>query len=239
MLSMAVAERVVSAVFVTAICVGCSADHVADHRDSTPGHVAKHSTSSDGTTLRPPTTDKISRHANMDDVIEFEPPGVSLDWKYLVLHHSATDGGSVESVDAGHRLRKDQFGNPWLGIGYHFVVGNGHGMPDGQVEPTFRWREQLPGAHAGSREHNRLGIGICLIGNFDDALPTPRQIAAVRQLCHWLIGRYQIPCKRVLRHLDVAATSCPGRLFPYAQLIDELDIRPLAVAATVDDESLR
>ncbi|NIL96760.1 MAG: hypothetical protein GTO53_04825 [Planctomycetales bacterium] len=172
-----------------------------------------------------------------DDGIEFEPPGNSLEWKYLVLHHSATEGGSVESVDAGHRERKDQFGNPWRGIGYHFVIGNGDGMPDGQIESTFRWKEQLHGAHAGSRQHNRRGVGICLIGNFEETAPTPRQIAAVKRLCEWLSDRYGISGERVLRHLDVAATKCPGRLFPYEELIDELENRPLAVTAEVDHDA--
>jgi hypothetical protein len=233
---MMVAGWVLAAVFVTATYVGCSGEFVTDHRDKTPRPATDFRATSDGTSLRSPAKTEPLRRANMDDVIEFEPPGVSLDWKYLVLHHSATEGGSVESVDAGHRQRKDQFGNPWLGIGYHFVIGNGEGMPDGQIEPTFRWKEQLHGAHAGSRQHNRRGVGICLIGNFEEAPPTPRQIAAVGQLCEWLGGRYEIPRERVLRHLDVAATKCPGRLFPYRELIDELESRLVTVAAKVDDE---
>ena len=37
---------------------------------------------------------------------DFEPPVAARDWKSIVLHHSATDGGSVESIDAVHRRRK-------------------------------------------------------------------------------------------------------------------------------------
>ena len=66
-----------------------------------------------------------------------------------MLHHSATADGDVASIDAVHRLKRDLKGNPWLGIGYHFVVGNGHKMADGEVQPTFRWLQQLAGAHAG------------------------------------------------------------------------------------------
>ncbi len=170
----------------------------------------------------------------MDEPTEFTRPSVSLDWKYLILHHSATEGGSVASLDAEHRRRKDQFGNAWLGIGYHFVIGNGNGMPDGQVTATFRWQEQLAGAHAGSRRHNRQGIGICLIGNFEDSSPTPRQLTAVRQLCEWLAAEYEISFDRVLRHRDVAVTKCPGRLFPYEELRDELREVPAGLAAEVD-----
>lgn len=153
---------------------------------------------------------------------DFEPAVAARDWKSIVLHHSATSGGSVESIDAVHRRQKDAEGKPWLGIGYHFVVGNGRRMGDGEIRPTFRWRKQLPGAHAGRREENERGIGICLIGNFDAAAPTAKQVAAVRVLVKTLAARYGIPRRRVLRHQDVAATLCPGRLFPWEQVLADL-----------------
>lgn len=87
-------------------------------------------------------------------------------WKYLVLHHTATTSGDVESIHQSHLKNKDRSGNRWLGIGYHFVIGNGDGMPDGEIAPTFRWHQQLPGAHAGNKEFNDCGIGIVLVGNF-------------------------------------------------------------------------
>ena len=55
-------------------------------------------------------------------------------------------------------------------------------MADGEIQPTFRWQQQLAGAHAGSRDYNEHGIGICLIGNFDEQAPTDRQLAAVGEL---------------------------------------------------------
>src|SRR5437870_125474 len=60
-------------------------------------------------------------------------------WKNIVLHHSATASGTVEGIDREHRQRKDAAGQPWQGIGYHFVIGNSQGMADGLVQPTFRW----------------------------------------------------------------------------------------------------
>ena len=155
----------------------------------------------------------------------WEPTVASRPWSYIVLHHSATDQGDVDAIDAEHRGRTDADGNPWLGIGYHFVIGNGHGMSDGRIEPTFRWLEQLHGAHAGSRPHNDAGIGICLIGNFDEQPPSPLQMAAVRRLVHDLTHRYGIAPENVLKHSDVKATACPGTHFPYEELIQSLDDR--------------
>lgn len=164
------------------------------------------------------------------DTALWEPPMESRTWKYVVLHHSGTVEGNVASIDQSHRQRRDQFGSQWSGIGYHFVLGNGLGMTDGRIEPTFRWQQQLHGAHSGSRPHNLYGIGICLVGDFETAPPTSRQLTATERLLEWLCGRFGIGRRRVLRHADVAATRCPGRLFPYAELLDSIR-EPVAVAA--------
>ncbi len=139
-------------------------------------------------------------------------------WTYVILHHSATLSGSVESIHGEHRRRKDGFGNPWLGIGYHFVIGNGNGMQDGEVAATFRWREQIHGAHSGHPEFNARGVGICLIGNFEMEPPTIKQLVAVKRLVRVLAVRHQIPDDRVIGHSAVKATTCPGKKFPLEEL---------------------
>ena len=157
--------------------------------------------------LPPPelTPDSVSRQS-------WKPEAEPRDWKYVVIHHSASDRGDVDSIHAAHLERK------WLGIGYHFVIGNGSGMPDGEVEPTFRWREQLHGAHAGSDEHNQNGIGVCLIGNFDEAPPSDAQLAAAKRLVGSLKADYGIAAENVIGHGDIKATACPGKLFPMAEV---------------------
>lgn len=135
-------------------------------------------------------------------------------WIYVVIHHSATHAGSVDSIHSSHRRRKDRQGLPWLGIGYHFVIGNGNGMEDGKVEATFRWKQQIHGAHSGSAVHNANGIGVCLIGNFEERAPTAKQIAAITELVKRLQTRYKIPSRLVIGHNTVKPTACPGRLFP-------------------------
>lgn len=142
-------------------------------------------------------------------------------WEFVVIHHSATTSGSVESIHREHRRRKDGNGKPWLGIGYHFVIGNGNGMEDGEISSSFRWKEQIHGAHCGSLRHNGRGIGICLIGNFEDSKPTEAQRASVTRLIRMLTDRYNIPRSRVLGHQQVRATECPGRHFPLREIVEE------------------
>lgn len=152
----------------------------------------------------------------------FAPPR---DWRYIVLHHSGTEGGSVEAIDAVHRQRTDERGQPWLGIGYHFVVGNGEEMTDGEIASTFRWHEQLPGAHAGDSAHNARGIGVCVIGDCDAAPPTPLQTAALKRLVATLAERYQISPAAIVPHSDLKATACPGRHFPLEEIVAAATVR--------------
>jgi hypothetical protein len=142
-------------------------------------------------------------------------------WEFVVIHHSATTSGSVESIHRSHRSRRDGNGKPWLGIGYHFVVGNGNGMVDGEISPSFRWTQQLHGAHSGSLRHNDRGIGICLIGNFEESKPTAAQRESVTKLIQTLADRYSIPRKRIIGHHQVRATACPGRHFPLKEIVEE------------------
>jgi hypothetical protein len=155
------------------------------------------------------------------------PPASPLrGWRYIVLHHTASNSGSVESIHSAHQQRTDGEGNNWRGIGYHFVIGNGNGMADGAIEPTFRWQDQSAGAHAGVGEYNEFGVGICLVGNFDEGPPTPAQLAAVKRLVAALKGRCGINAAGVLKHGDVKATACPGKFFPH----DEVAATPADLA---------
>lgn len=139
-------------------------------------------------------------------------------WKFIVLHHTATESGSVESLDKSHQKRVDAAGNPWRGIAYHFLIGNGDGMADGEIRPTFRWLEQTSGAHAGLSLYNEYGIGICLVGNFEKNGPTSAQFQAVSELVSQLKAEFGFTTDQVLRHGDLKATACPGRHFPFEEI---------------------
>jgi N-acetyl-anhydromuramyl-L-alanine amidase AmpD len=140
-------------------------------------------------------------------------------WRYIVLHHSAAATGSYDQIDAEHRkiLGID-------GCGYHFVIGNGNGSGDGQIEVAQRWTNQKQGVHcrnARSHDVDEYGIGICLVGDLDKDAPTPRQIAAAKALVAHLSARYNVAQARVQTHAHLAATKtvCPGRHFPNEQIL--------------------
>lgn len=152
----------------------------------------------------------------------WRPTVAAREWQYVVVHHTATGSGNVDSINESHLKNKDKNGRPWLGIGYHFVIGNGDGMTDGAIEPTFRWRTQIQGAHAGSanKDYNERGIGVCLVGNFEKSPPTAAQKKSVKLLVQTLRNEYRIPVANVVGHKDIraSATECPGKFFPMAEV---------------------
>ncbi|MBL4883802.1 MAG: N-acetylmuramoyl-L-alanine amidase [Planctomycetaceae bacterium] len=161
------------------------------------------------TTLDTPQTTPATSKANL-----WQPENTPRNWKYIVLHHTAASQGSVASIHQMHSQRVDSQGNPWRGIGYHFVIGNGNEMEDGKIEQTFRWIDQIEGAHAGNAKYNNAGIGVCLIGNFDQTKPTKKQLASLKKLVDILKQQYGINTQHVVPHKSVKATHCPGKYFP-------------------------
>jgi hypothetical protein len=151
------------------------------------------------------------------------PPTAPLDrarWSGIVIHHSALPAGDPDSM---HRLHQ---GYGYQGLGYHFLIGNGHGMDDGAVHVGYRWAQQLPGAHSlgpDSEQHNQHSIGICLIGNGDRREFTPAQVAKLIDLVQGLQRELNIPASAVRLHRDLApGQTSPGRFFPAAALQEQL-----------------
>ncbi len=139
-------------------------------------------------------------------------------WKYIVIHHSASNKGSAASIGKFHKEERG-----WVnGLGYDFLIGNGNGSRDGQIEVGSRWNKQIDGAHAGNPEYNKHGIGICLVGNFDTDHPTSRQISSLLYLITYLQKRCNIDKDNVIMHKTFRNTVCPGKHFPYEQLLARL-----------------
>ena len=129
-------------------------------------------------------------------------------FRSIVIHHSATHGGSAAAFERNHRARLG-------GLAYHFVIGNGSGAPDGAVEVGYRWRDQIPGPHTKNQEINLESIAICLVGDLEKEAPTKKQMAALVELLQKLCLEAHIPVDRVRTHREVdGETLCPGRGLP-------------------------
>lgn len=153
------------------------------------------------------------------EALEPLPEPRNPDFQSIVLHHSATHGGSAAAFERDHRARLG-------GLAYHFVIGNGSGAADGLVETGYRWRDQIPGPHTKNVEINRRSIAVCLVGNLDTAPPTRRQIAALLPLLERLCCECRIPADRIFSHREAdGRTVCPGRGLPMPQIREALSSR--------------
>jgi len=141
-------------------------------------------------------------------------------WKYIIIHHSASDEGNSLFFRSIH-LSKG-----WNEVGYDFVIDNGSmGKAEGQIEVGPRWIKQQDGAHCAASGMNYNGIGICLVGNFSKEKVSQKQLDSLDYLVNLLRKYYRIPLKNIMGHGQVpgAQTECPGKLFPWKEFRQKLD----------------
>lgn len=210
------ARTLLPALFVTALLAGCQQPITSTATLPLP--------SLDGPAVAVPTPPPSQRTApSITQSNKPRIPGVPDDWipdatpnhwKWIVIHHSATPSGSAVFFDRAHRQKG------WDELGYHFVIGNGTGSRDGQIEVGPRWPKQKWGAHAktADNQYNDYGIGICLVGNFEIDRPTAAQIRSLAKLTAYLMQTYHIPADHVIGHGQAKPTDCPGRHISIAEI---------------------
>jgi len=131
-------------------------------------------------------------------------PGLREETRYIILHHSAGQG-SAEAIHAYHR---DSRG--WAGIAYHYYI-----RMDGSV-----WRgrpEDWNGGH--SSGYNSISVGVCFEGNFEEHDMPAEQLQSGKELIAQLRKTY--PDADMVRHGELNATACPGRYFPFDELVSD------------------
>ncbi|MEA3225615.1 MAG: peptidoglycan recognition family protein [Planctomycetota bacterium] len=185
-----------------------------------------HNPTSEPESVRPEAVKPRSRLTSVQSNVpkDWLPPSrIEKKWTVVVIHHSATETGNAAIFDRMHREE-----NHWDGVGYDFVIGNGADSGDGQIEVTFRWQEQVAGAHCGGTPDNWANleaVGICLVGNFNHTTPTAKQMRSLVKLTRFLQKRYRIPTSRIYGHSSTPGarvTDCPGKMFPVVKLREML-----------------
>ncbi len=155
----------------------------------------------------------------LDTIFRTRAPVQPGRWPAIVIHHSATGYGTPATLETRHRAQGLD------GLGYHFVIGNGEGMGDGEVHVGYRWLEQLPGAHVAGANgdwYNLHSVGICLVG--DGRRRTWASVKGRRlvQLVAVLQDRMGVGPEAVHLHSDLAASDDPGRFFPEAAFREQI-----------------
>ena len=126
--------------------------------------------------------------------------------EFIVLHHAAASKASATTIHNWHLQRG------WIGIGYHFYVRKDGSIYRGRPEDTI-------GAH--TEGYNGRSIGICAEGNFEVETMPDAQKRAIIELLRELKKRY--PNAQIKRHKDFAATACPGKNYPFSEIIQAVN----------------
>ncbi|MFG0245136.1 MAG: peptidoglycan recognition family protein [Phycisphaerales bacterium JB052] len=156
----------------------------------------------------------IERSVGMESIFQTQTPIESKRWESIVIVHSGEPAGSAVDIAEQHKsLGYD-------GLGFHFVIGNGKRMGDGEIHVGYRWLDQqtgadLSGVRSGFNSSN--AVEICLVGDGDRRPFSQEQMYRLAQLVSALTKELQIPADQVHLHKDLSGTSSPGQFFPRAE----------------------
>lgn len=146
----------------------------------------------------------IDAPQTMDAIFQTDVPVTTSRWKYIYVHHSRTISGSATTLATSADGAND-----------HFVIGNGDGCVDGEIQLGQRWNKQIAASPpVGAKEIDPDCISICLVGDFDHAAPTPAQLSRLTQLVSAIQTRLHIRGKNVIQLEQSGAATGVGRYFP-------------------------
>ncbi|HYO08288.1 MAG TPA: N-acetylmuramoyl-L-alanine amidase [Tepidisphaeraceae bacterium] len=141
---------------------------------------------------------------SMDAVFETQQPVGPNRWKYIYIHHSNSASGNAISL-----------GQPAGGLGDHFLIGNGDGCEDGEIQIGQLWNQQLSARPpAGANKIDPACISICLVGDFDQTVPTQTQLRRLTQLVNALQSQLHVADESVLLIDQSKSPAGIGRYFP-------------------------
>lgn len=136
--------------------------------------------------------------------------------RQIIIHHSLTADSGTVSWGAIRRYHVET--NGWSDIGYHAgveLVGDHQEILIGRL-----W--DVEGAHVAG--HNDDSLGLCLVGNFDEAEPPSNQLDAAAALVRFWMDLYDIPATEVYPHHHFNADkSCPGTKFPWDKFMEKVN----------------
>ncbi len=149
---------------------------------------------------------------SLDKVFQTQTPVATGRWRYIYVHHSRTPGG-----DAVGLLQQ-------TGSSDHFVIGNGDGCIDGEIQMTQNWNHQDPITKPpqGASNMDPGCISICVVGDFDRGRPTETQMRRLGQLVGTLQEKLHIRADDVHVYDLTECAAGIGHSFPIAVFRNEI-----------------
>lgn len=107
-------------------------------------------------------------------------------WSNIEVYYSGTKGGNIRQLASLSGLASPD------DINCHFVICNGLGGRDGEIETTEKWQGQGSVIPSRSGYGNGQTIRICMVGNGKTIRPSDSQIQTARTLVKRLSGEFDI-----------------------------------------------
>jgi hypothetical protein len=107
-------------------------------------------------------------------------------WNRIEVYCSGTEAGNIEQLASLSGLGEPQ------DINCHFVVCNGLGGDDGQIQPSEKWQRQWSLVPGRTWHGDKRTIRICVVSNSKVAPPTDFQVKRVEELVEALSRKFDI-----------------------------------------------
>ncbi|MBA7681363.1 hypothetical protein ES703_89701 [subsurface metagenome] len=107
-------------------------------------------------------------------------------WNCIEIYYSGTKAGNIEQLASLSGLASPE------DINCHFVICNGLGGDDGQIQPTEKWQRQWSAIPGRTWYGSGQTIRICIIADGKTTLPTDFQIKRVEELVEGLYRKFNI-----------------------------------------------
>ncbi|OGC81467.1 MAG: hypothetical protein A2V81_01105 [Candidatus Abawacabacteria bacterium RBG_16_42_10] len=183
---------------------------------------------------------KYPEEFKITKVISKNPDGKEYTWpiaiapklKKLVIHHTDIDvkdydqNGAIDDADYRAAVKSIYYfhtiSRDWGDIGYNYLID-----PNGHVYEGRAGGDLAVAAHTLCKNNGALGIA--LLGNFQNAVPTAKALMALQSLVNAKSKEYKLDpnassmfygsyLPNVIGHRNVRKTSCPGdRLYELMQ----------------------
>lgn len=140
----------------------------------------------------------------------------------IVLHHSGVT--VLQNIETIHNYHKSK---GWAGIGYQYYIRKSGLIYKGRPET-------MAGAHCPGV--NSTSIGICAEGDYDNEKMPDVQKQAIIELIANIKSRHNI--KYIKGHRDIIATSCPGKNYPFAEIVNGQAIAENTTTETTEDKNI-
>ena len=151
----------------------------------------------------------------LTDGVQFKNEAIYADVTHIIVHH----GSSPNTANNWAAVVASYFDyhvntNGWSDIGYNYLVA-----PDGTLFVGRGGGDNVVGAHyCGKNSHT---TGVCMIGTYNDALPTDTALQTLVKILAWKSKKENISpngaslfAGAILNHIDGhrsgCATDCPG-----------------------------